>query len=198
MDNLTHGLLGLAVGSLGWPDRDDAKTRTGRATVWASVIAAELPDLDVFYGRGNPLAEFQYHRGITHSFLLAPVVAAVAAALTKLVFRKGRLGPLYLFSEEGFAGTTYRERAERLLRTFDEKVAEFQVVRNEQSSPDVTAALDLQLSPVLEKVGPLRATLSSAEGMDAALWLEVDRKVNAALAELSAAIWEARIQALLD
>jgi len=98
MDNLTHGLLGLAVGSLGWPDRDDAKTRTGRATVWASVIAAELPDLDVFYGRGNPLAEFQYHRGITHSFLLAPVVAAVAAALTKLVFRKGRLGPLYLFS----------------------------------------------------------------------------------------------------
>lgn len=98
MDNLTHGLLGLAVGSLRRPDGDALVTRTGPATVWSSVIAAELPDLDIFYGRGNPLAEFQYHRGITHSFLLAPVVAAVATALTKLVFRKARLGPVYLFS----------------------------------------------------------------------------------------------------
>lgn len=66
--------------------------------VWAALIAAELPDLDIFYGAGDPLADFKYHRGITHSVLMAPVVAAVATGLVKLVFRRARASPVYLFS----------------------------------------------------------------------------------------------------
>ncbi|MHB9145014.1 MAG: metal-dependent hydrolase [Symbiobacteriia bacterium] len=101
MDNLTHGLLGLAVGSLYRPDSrgpvgDDGTT--GRAVVWGAVLAAELPDLDVFYGTSDPLSEFKYHRGLTHSFIFAPVVAAVATAIVKIFFRRARVGPVYAFS----------------------------------------------------------------------------------------------------
>lgn len=105
MDNLTHGLLGLAIGSLYRPAPVPASTdaavtaaHTSRAVVWGAVLAAELPDIDVFYGTSDPLSEFKYHRGLTHSFLLAPVIAAVATGIVKLFFRRARVGPVYLFS----------------------------------------------------------------------------------------------------
>ena len=119
------------------------------------------------------------------------------AALTE-EFRKGeRTGPLYVFSEEGFAGDTYRAMAERLLRTFDEQVAEFNALRDE-SPPDAKAGLEAQLASILEKVTPARQALASGQTVDAALWLQLDRQISAALADLSAALWGARIQALFE
>jgi inner membrane protein len=92
MDNLTHGLLGLAVGALRRPDRSP----TDRATLLACVLAAELPDLDTLLPAENPaLHDLQAHRGISHSLLLAPVVALVATVLARLVFRGAR--PLAVF-----------------------------------------------------------------------------------------------------
>lgn len=100
LDNLTHGLLGAAIGMLRRRDGGDHRsepTPTDRAVVWATTIAAELPDLDVLFG-SRPLDEYRYHRAHTHSLLFAPVIALVATAAVKLVWRKARVGPVYLWS----------------------------------------------------------------------------------------------------
>ncbi len=102
MDNLTHGLMGLAVAALrrpdGGPGTDLPGSATDRAVFWAALMAAELPDLDIFYGGSDPLAGFKYHRGLTHALVFAPVVALVATVLVKGVFRSARLRPVYGFS----------------------------------------------------------------------------------------------------
>lgn len=97
MDNLTHGLLGAAVGALRRPDGAELSA-TDRATLLACVVAAELPDLDTLLPSENPaLHDLQAHRGLSHSLLFAPVVALVATVLAKLVFRGARPGPVFLF-----------------------------------------------------------------------------------------------------
>ena len=62
MDNLTHSLVGWALGQTGLK----RKTRKGLA---ALVMGANAPDIDVFFGwvPWEPLAT---HRGITHSLLV--------------------------------------------------------------------------------------------------------------------------------
>jgi len=128
--------------------------------------------------------------------VLSPTPEQLAALAGE--FRKGdRRGPIYVFSEEGFAGDTYRAMAERLLRTFDEQVAEFSALRD-QSSAEAKTALDAQLASILKKATPTRQALGPGQKVDAALWLELDRTLTAALADLSAAVWSARIQALFE
>ncbi|HYI03016.1 metal-dependent hydrolase, partial [Hyalangium sp.] len=47
MDNLTHGLLGVAVGALRRPDTPGAPlSATDKAVLLGCALAAELPDLD--------------------------------------------------------------------------------------------------------------------------------------------------------
>ena len=101
MDNITHGLLGAALGMMrlrdGGPEHDTPVSHTDKAVVWASFMAAELPDIDVFFGRG-PMDSLVYHRGITHALLVWPAAAFLPALVTKLVWRKARLGTVYAWS----------------------------------------------------------------------------------------------------
>jgi inner membrane protein len=51
-----------------------------RTTAYATVamtLAAEAPDLDVFWSIAGPIAGFQHHRGWTHTLIGTPVVATV-------------------------------------------------------------------------------------------------------------------------
>lgn len=116
MDNLTHGLLGLAIGALRRPDgprRPPAPgagprlgapgmrrtSPTDRAVLLGCVLAAELPDLDSFLPASDPvLHALQTHRGISHALIFSPVWAALATAIAWLVFRRARLAPVFLFS----------------------------------------------------------------------------------------------------
>ena len=103
MDNLTHGLLGLALGALRRPDtRPGAPERaspTDRAVLVAAVLAAELPDLDTLLARGDAVTvALQAHRGLSHSLLFAPVVALGATVAARALFRGARLRPVFLAS----------------------------------------------------------------------------------------------------
>lgn len=103
MDNLTHGLFGLAIGALRRPDggRGMAQTAspTDKAVLLGAVIAAELPDLDAFWPAENEvLHALHAHRGISHALLIAPVWALVATLVARLVFRKARSLPVYSFA----------------------------------------------------------------------------------------------------
>ncbi len=74
MEPITHFLAGACIGRAGF------NRRTAYATV-AATLAAEAADLDIVWGFAGPVAELQHHRGITHTFLGAPVVAAVVVGV---------------------------------------------------------------------------------------------------------------------
>lgn len=60
--------------------------KTALATV-TMVIAAEAADLDVLWGFKSSVAGLQHHRGWTHSFLGAPVIAAASLGAVYLWYR---------------------------------------------------------------------------------------------------------------
>jgi len=70
MEPVTHFLTGACIGRAG------LNRRTAYATL-AATLAAEAPDLDVVWSLGGPVVGLEHHRGITHTFIAAPVVALV-------------------------------------------------------------------------------------------------------------------------
>jgi Predicted membrane-bound metal-dependent hydrolases len=75
MDSLTQIALGAAVGTavLG--------RRAGpRAALWGA-LCGTLPDLDVLIPYGDPVRDFTYHRGVSHSLFWLTVAAPLVAWL---------------------------------------------------------------------------------------------------------------------
>ncbi len=83
MEPVTHFLTGACLGRSGF------NRRTAYATL-AMTLAAEAPDLDMFWRLRGPVAEFQHHRGITHTFLGAPFVALAVTGVIWLWHRSRR------------------------------------------------------------------------------------------------------------
>ncbi len=103
MDNLTHGLLGLALGAVRRPDASprlaERASPTDRAVLVASLLASELPDLDTLLARGDAVTvALQAHRGLSHSLVFAPVVALVSTVAACALFRGARPRPVFLAS----------------------------------------------------------------------------------------------------
>ncbi len=81
MDIFTQSLLGAASAQLGF------RQRIGRDATWVAALAAYSPDLDVFTpmaakfldGQANIFTHLAAHRGITHSLLAVPLIAAIFA-----------------------------------------------------------------------------------------------------------------------
>jgi inner membrane protein len=80
MEPVTHFLTGACLARTGF------NRKTAYATL-AMTLAAEAPDLDIFWGFRGPAAGFQHHRGITHTFLGAPVVALAVTGVVWLWHR---------------------------------------------------------------------------------------------------------------
>src|ERR1019366_9932668 len=77
MDNLTHTAIGLFLGRIGlgrWSPRATAIV----------IVAANIPDIDVVSAAAGPLNYLAYHRHLTHSLLLMPVMALAAVAVVRL------------------------------------------------------------------------------------------------------------------
>jgi inner membrane protein len=69
MDNITHSLAGLMMARA-----------SGRSTAMM-VVAANLPDIDTVSWAGGTLTYIEYHRGIAHSLIAAPVWALILILL---------------------------------------------------------------------------------------------------------------------
>ncbi len=80
MEPVTHFLTGACIGRAG------LNRKTAYATLTA-VLAAEAADLDVLWSFAGPVEELKHHRGITHTFIAVPVVAAVVVGLVWLMHR---------------------------------------------------------------------------------------------------------------
>jgi inner membrane protein len=85
MEPVTHFLTGACIGRAG------LNRKTAYATLTA-VLAAEAADLDVLWSFAGPVEELKHHRGITHTLIAVPVVAAVVVGMVWLLdrWRKGR------------------------------------------------------------------------------------------------------------
>jgi inner membrane protein len=70
MEPFTHFFTGACIGRAG------LNRKTAYATL-AATLAAEAADIDVLWGFRGPVDELKHHRGITHTFIAVPVVAAV-------------------------------------------------------------------------------------------------------------------------
>jgi inner membrane protein len=80
MEPLTHFLTGACIGRAG------LNRKTAYATL-AAVLAAEAADLDILWSFAGPVEELKHHRGITHTFTAAPVVAGVVVGAIWLLDR---------------------------------------------------------------------------------------------------------------
>ena len=80
MDPLTHFLTGGCLGRSGF------NRKSALATV-TMVLAAEAADIDVLWEFRGSIAGLQHHRGITHSFIGVPFVAAAVLSLVFLLHR---------------------------------------------------------------------------------------------------------------
>jgi inner membrane protein len=78
MEPVTHFLTGACIGRAG------LNRKTAYATL-AAVLAAEAADMDILWSLGGPVEELKHHRGITHTFLAAPVVAGVIVGVVAVL-----------------------------------------------------------------------------------------------------------------
>lgn len=77
LDNITHTLTGLFLSRAGL-------NRLTPAATPILLIAANLPDVDIISLLGGPTSYLHWHRHLTHSVLLAPVLAIAVAAIFRL------------------------------------------------------------------------------------------------------------------
>jgi len=80
MEPITHFLTGACIGRAGF------NRKSAYATL-AAVLAAEAADLDVLWRFAGPVEVLKHHRGITHTFIAIPVIAAAAVGATWLYHR---------------------------------------------------------------------------------------------------------------
>lgn len=80
MDPVTHFLTGACMGRSGF------NRKSALATV-TMVLAAEAADIDVVWGLKGSIAGLQHHRGITHSFVGVPFIAALVLGFVYLLHR---------------------------------------------------------------------------------------------------------------
>jgi inner membrane protein len=94
MEPVTHFLTGACLGRSGF------NRKTAYATL-AMTLAAEAADLDILWGFRGPVAELQHHRGWTHTFLGAPVVALATVALVWVLHLTRRKKPATTSASRG-------------------------------------------------------------------------------------------------
>jgi inner membrane protein len=80
LDPLTHVLAGSVMSRAG------LNRKTGLATA-VLAISAEFPDIDVVTSFAGPVTGFATHRGITHTFIGAPFMAAASLAIVYGFYR---------------------------------------------------------------------------------------------------------------
>src|SRR5271155_3236541 len=69
MDNVTHSLVGLML------------SRVSGRNALMMVVAANLPDIDIVSWAGGTLTYLEFHRGLAHSLIAAPVWALILILL---------------------------------------------------------------------------------------------------------------------
>lgn len=84
MDNLTHALIGLTL------NNTLPATKRNWGTFWVSLVASELPDMDILYRIKSGAAYLLNHRGISHSIPAMLVFAGITTLVSRKAFPNNR------------------------------------------------------------------------------------------------------------
>lgn len=99
MDTLAHALLGVAFGLVAQhtatADVGGAASATGQALFWGSIVAAQVPDLDLVTMVRSHLNQIRDHHGLTHSLPGALVLTALVAGWASLWWPGAAFTTLY-------------------------------------------------------------------------------------------------------
>jgi inner membrane protein len=80
MEPITHLMTGACLARTGF-------NRKAAYATLAMTLAAEMPDLDTLWSFDGPIAGFQHHRGITHTFVALPFEGLVVVGAVWLLHR---------------------------------------------------------------------------------------------------------------
>ncbi|MDP3487358.1 MAG: metal-dependent hydrolase, partial [Bacillota bacterium] len=85
MENITHGLFGLALVGVALGNPQVITTAERATIVVTTVVASQLPDLDIVYQAFGKWAYLEQHRGWSHSIPAQIGSAIVLAAIARFV-----------------------------------------------------------------------------------------------------------------
>ena len=129
------------------------------------------------------------------------VLAPEADDLGKLgaEFRKGgRTGPVVVYSDEGFAQSTYTALAAQSLMRVDELLGQVDARRAGEKDEKTKQELAKLLATYRDQLAPIRKALSGTAKLDAREWSRMDLRIHQLISELDEAIWRARLSAVLS
>ncbi|WP_252313696.1 metal-dependent hydrolase [Sinobaca sp. H24] len=88
MDTLTHALFGMAT--YGAIDKSGLDKPVKRSIFFASLVGSQAPDADVFTGltETGQIMGLLWHRGLTHSFFMAPVWALLIFSAAFIIWKQ--------------------------------------------------------------------------------------------------------------
>jgi inner membrane protein len=89
MDTLTHALSGALCARATAPAHVPGRTLPVGRRMLVGTLAAAFPDIDGVTELMSPLAYLEWHRGITHSFLMLPLWTLALAWLCSRLWRDG-------------------------------------------------------------------------------------------------------------
>jgi len=153
MDNVTHTLTGLALARAGL-------NRWCPHAAALLMLAANAPDIDAITVAAGTVSYLEYHRGLTHSILFAPVLALLPVLVVNLCAgRRSTFLPSYAVSMAGVASHVLMDW------TNVYGVRLFAPVSWEWMRLDITHVIDFWIWAVLllALVGPLLSRLVSME-----------------------------------
>jgi inner membrane protein len=89
LDTLTHALSGALCARATAPDFEPGRTLPIGRRVAIGALAAAFPDVDSVTEAISPWAYLEWHRGVTHSFLMLPLWTLLLAWLASRAWRDG-------------------------------------------------------------------------------------------------------------
>lgn len=88
MDPLTHALSGMLTGQAAGRARPESNAPPLRVRGWVGLWAAIFPDIDGALRLVDELLYLEFHRGLTHSFVMLPFWALLVGGLFHLLYRR--------------------------------------------------------------------------------------------------------------
>lgn len=111
--------------------------------------------------------------------------------------RKGqRTGPIVVFSQAGFAQTSYKELSQASLKRLEDLLQALLAEQKLERDPQAAAELERRLESYRQQADEYR--LRANAELDAADWIRLDRELQKTMGELHMVVWEARLSALLS
>lgn len=112
-------------------------------------------------------------------------------------FRKGkRTGPIVVFSDEGFAQTTYQQLAAASITALEKLVGDLEAEGKQESNEAAAAEIARRLAQYSQRVTELKQ--GAEQPLDAVTWTKLDLEIQKTVQELGSLLWEARLSALLS